>query len=43
MAVSTSSTRMWNFVQPLTARDIGELARILDSLIQANEKHHQPG
>ena len=31
------------FVQPLTSRDIGDLARILDSLIQANQNHHQPG
>ena len=31
------------FVQPLTPRDISDLARIMDSLIQANEKHHQPG
>jgi DNA-binding MarR family transcriptional regulator len=30
------------FAQPLTARDIGELARILDSLIQANQNHDQP-
>ena len=31
------------FVQPLNARDIGDLARILDSLIQANQNHDQPG
>ena len=31
------------FVQPLNARDIGELARILDSLIGANQNHDQPG
>src|SRR5690349_20868293 len=31
------------FAQPLTPRDIGELARILDSLIQANQNHDQPG
>jgi DNA-binding MarR family transcriptional regulator len=31
------------FVQPLTARDIEDLARILDTLIQANQNHHQPG
>jgi DNA-binding MarR family transcriptional regulator len=31
------------FVQPLTPRDISELARILDALIQANQNHHQPG
>ena len=30
------------FVQPLTARDIEDLARILDTLIQANQNHHQP-
>jgi hypothetical protein len=30
------------FVQPLTSRDIGELARILDSLIQANQNHDRP-
>jgi len=30
------------FVQPLAPRDIGELARILDSLIQANQNHSQP-
>ena len=27
------------FVEPLASRDISELARILDRLIQANEKH----
>ena len=31
------------FVQPLTSSDIAELARILDSLIQANQNHDQPG
>jgi len=31
------------FAQPLTSRDIGDLARILDALIQANQNHHQPG
>lgn len=31
------------FAQPLTPRDIGDLARILDSLIQANQNHDQPG
>ena len=31
------------FAQPLAPRDIGDLARILDSLIQANQNHHQPG
>jgi len=31
------------FAQPLTPRDISDLARILDSLIQANQNHHQPG
>ena len=31
------------FVQPLTSCDIGDLTRILDSLIQANQDHHQPG
>ncbi len=31
------------FVQPLTARDIEDLARILDTLIQANQNHDQPG
>ena len=30
------------FAQPLAPRDIGELARILDSLIQANQNHDQP-
>lgn len=30
------------FAQPLTPRDIGELARILDNLIQANQNHDQP-
>jgi DNA-binding MarR family transcriptional regulator len=30
------------FAQPLTARDIEDLARILDTLIQANQNHHQP-
>jgi len=30
------------FVQPLTPRDIEDLARILDTLIQANQNHHQP-
>jgi DNA-binding MarR family transcriptional regulator len=30
------------FAQPLTSRDIGELARILDRLIQANQSHGQP-
>ena len=30
------------FVQPLAPRDVGELARILDSLIQANQNHDQP-
>jgi DNA-binding MarR family transcriptional regulator len=29
------------FVQPLTSRDIEDLARILDTLIQANQNHHQ--
>lgn len=31
------------FAQPLAPRDIGELARILDRLIQANRNHDQPG
>jgi DNA-binding MarR family transcriptional regulator len=31
------------FVQPLAPRDISDLARILDSLIQANQNHDQPG
>jgi DNA-binding MarR family transcriptional regulator len=31
------------FAQPLTSRDIGDLTRILDALIQANQNHHQPG
>ena len=31
------------FAQPLTPRDIDDLARILDSLIQANQNHDQPG
>src|SRR6516164_28124 len=31
------------FVQPLTPRDISDLARIMDSLIQANQNHDQPG
>jgi DNA-binding MarR family transcriptional regulator len=31
------------FIQPLTPRDITELARIADSLIQANQNHDQPG
>jgi len=31
------------FAQPLNPRDIGDLARILDSLIQANQNHDQPG
>ena len=31
------------FIQPLTPRDIAELARIADNLIQANQNHHQPG
>src|SRR6516225_4185800 len=31
------------FVQPLTSRDIDDLARILDALIQANQNHDQPG
>ena len=31
------------FAQPLAPRDIADLARILDSLIQANQNHHQPG
>ena len=31
------------FAQPLTPRDTGDLARILDSLIQANQNHDQPG
>ena len=31
------------FAQPLAPRDIGELARILDTLIQANQDHSQPG
>ena len=31
------------FAQPLAPRDVGELARILDSLIQANQNHDQPG
>jgi len=31
------------FAQPLNTRDIGDLARILDSLIQANQNHGQPG
>ncbi len=30
------------FVQPLAPRDIEDLARILDTLIQANQNHHQP-
>jgi hypothetical protein len=29
------------FAQPLARRDIGELARILDRLIQANQNHDQ--
>jgi len=39
--VSTTDRRY--FVQPLAPRDIGELARILDTLIQANQNHDQPG
>ena len=31
------------FAQPLTPRDIADLARILNSLIQANQNHDQPG
>jgi DNA-binding MarR family transcriptional regulator len=31
------------FARPLTPRDIGDLSRILDSLIQANQNHDQPG
>ena len=31
------------FAQPLTRRDIADLARILDNLIQANQNHDQPG
>jgi DNA-binding MarR family transcriptional regulator len=31
------------FVQPLAPRDIGDLARILDRLIGANQNHGQPG
>jgi hypothetical protein len=31
------------FVQPLAPRDISELARIPDSLVQANENHNRPG
>lgn len=31
------------FAQPLTPRDISDLARILDSLIQANQNHNQLG
>jgi hypothetical protein len=31
------------FVQPLAPRDIGDLSRILNSLIQANQNHGQPG
>ena len=31
------------FAQPLTPRDISDLSRILDSLIQANQNHDQPG
>lgn len=31
------------FAQPLAPGDIAELARILDSLIQANQNHDQPG
>ncbi len=31
------------FAQPLNGRDISSLARILDSLIQANQNHHQHG
>ncbi len=31
------------FAQHLTPGDIAELARILDSLIQANQNHNQPG
>jgi DNA-binding MarR family transcriptional regulator len=31
------------FVQPLAPQDIGDLARILDSLIQANQNHGKPG
>ncbi len=31
------------FVQPLAPGDIGDLTRILDSLIQANQNHDQPG
>jgi DNA-binding MarR family transcriptional regulator len=31
------------FAQPLAPRDVGELARILDTLIQANQNHDQPG
>ena len=30
------------FVEPLTRRDIGELGRILDSLIQANQNNDRP-
>jgi DNA-binding MarR family transcriptional regulator len=31
------------FARPLAPRDVGELARILDNLIQANQNHDQPG
>ena len=31
------------FAQPLTPRDIAELAKIADSLIQANQNHDPPG
>src|SRR5215472_14962354 len=31
------------FAQPLAPRDVSELTRILDTLIQANQNHHQPG
>src|SRR5215472_18593630 len=31
-----------DFAQPLNARDIKDLARILDTLIHANQNHHQP-
>jgi DNA-binding MarR family transcriptional regulator len=31
------------FVQPLAPHDFGELARILDSLIQANQNHYRRG
>ena len=30
------------FVRPLTPRDLGELSKILASLIQANQRHGQP-